>query len=93
MEIQHEDNGTKGRFYIMQGNKCVGEMTYVWSGDQKIIADHTEVGDELKGKGAGKLLLDQLVTFARKNKLRIMPLCPFVKAQFEKSNAFDDVKF
>lgn len=93
MEIKHKEQGQKGSFYIEMNEKIVGEMTYVWSGEQRIIVDHTEVGEELKGQGAGKLMLAELVAFAREKKIKVMPLCPFVKAAFDKSNEYDDIKF
>jgi len=93
MEIKHNDNGQKGAFYIELTGKRVGEMTYVWSGPDKIIVDHTEIGEELKGKGAGRLLLERVVQFAREKKIKILPLCPFAAAQFEKTPEYSDVRF
>ncbi len=50
MEIQQEDNGKKGVFFIEENGEVVAEMTYVWSGEDKIIIDHTEVSEKLAGK-------------------------------------------
>jgi len=91
MEIKHEDNGLKGAFYIELKNIRVGEMTYVWVGKEKIIIDHTQVGDALKGMGAGKLMLAAAVDFARKKEIKILPLCPFAKSVFEKESKYCDV--
>ena len=91
MQIQHEENGNKGAFFIEHGNKRVAEMTYVRSGDTRIIIDHTEVGDELRGQGAGKKLVEAAVHMARENKLKILPLCPFAKSVFERTPEFRDV--
>ncbi len=54
MEIQQEDNGKKGVFFIEENGEVVAEMTYVWSGEDKIIIDHTGVSEKLGGKGIGK---------------------------------------
>jgi predicted GNAT family acetyltransferase len=91
MEIKHEDNGTKGSFFIELENVRVGEMNYVWVGTEKIIIDHTDVGEALKGKGAGKLMLNSVVDFARKKGIKIVPLCPFAKSVFEKTPELNDV--
>ncbi len=91
MEIQHEQNSTKGAFYIELENKRIGEMTYSIASPELIIIDHTEVGEELKGKGAGMQLVNAAVEFARKNNIKIIPLCPFVKSVFEKKEEIRDV--
>ena len=91
MEVKHEDNGVKGSFYIEIEHARVGEMTYVWAGMDKIIIDHTEVGESLKGKGAGKIFLTEAVNFARIKGIKILPLCPFAKSLFDKIPEFNDV--
>ena len=52
MEIQQEDNGKKGVFFIEENGEVVAEMTYVWSGEDKIIIDHTgsfrKIGREIR---------------------------------------------
>jgi uncharacterized protein len=90
MEIQHRDDGKKGAFYIAQNEEVLAEMTYVWAGD-KMIIDHTEVSDQLAGKGAGKQMVHQAVLFAREKHIKILPLCPFAKSVFDKVTDYQDV--
>ncbi|MFA6151908.1 MAG: GNAT family N-acetyltransferase [Chitinophagaceae bacterium] len=91
MEINQQDDGKRGSFYIeMLGGK-VAEMTYVWAGTDRIIIDHTEVSDVLKGKGAGKQMLARAVEFAREKGIKIIPLCPFAKSVFDKVESYQDV--
>ncbi len=82
--IKHEDSGSKGRFYIKEGEAYLAQMTYSRPGDDKIIIAHTEVDEQLKGQGIGKKMLDELVTWARAEHLKIIPLCPFAKSVMEK---------
>ena len=91
IQIQHEEAGQKGAFFIDLNGKRVGEMTYVKAGDTRIIIDHTEVGDELRGQGAGKKLVLAAVEMAREKGIKILPLCPFAKAVFEKTPEIGDV--
>lgn len=91
MEIQHDQTATKGTFYIGEKNKPMADMTYSKAGSNTIIIDHTEVSDALKGKGAGKQLVTAAVDYARQNKIKIIPLCPFAKSVFEKVKEFRDV--
>lgn len=45
---------------------------------------HTEVNEEHSGKGFAKLLLGELVSYAREEGLKIVPLCPYVQGQFKR---------
>ena len=91
MEIKQKDDGSKGSFYIEVDGKKAGETTYVWAGPDKIIIDHTEVSDVLKGKNAGKQLVNKAVEFAREKNIKILPLCPFAAALFRKTPDYKDV--
>lgn len=91
--IEQKDNSKKGRFIYYEEDKKVGEMTYVWVDDYKIIIDHTEVDPAYGGKGYGKELVLKAVDFARKQDIKIIPLCPFAKKVFDKDLEIQDVKF
>ena len=86
MEIKHEDNGKKGKFYVEIDGKQEGEMVYSYAGQVKIIIEHTEVSEKLKGQGIGYKLLEEVVAFMRENNLKAIPLCPFANAVFKKRN-------
>ena len=91
IRIDRENNGKKGRFVIYQNNEEVGEMTYVWSGDDKFIIDHTAVDEKYGCRGFAKKMVMASVEYARENNLKIIPLCPYVKGQFEKNEDIKDV--
>ena len=91
MNIQHEDNLKKGRFFISENHQTLAEMTYTWAGSDRIIIDHTEVSDALRGQQAGKKLVMQAVDYARAKGSKIMPLCPFADSVFKKTPEIQDV--
>ena len=91
MEVLQEDNGKKGKFYILVNDTQEAEMTYTWAGNDRIIIDHTEVNEILKGKNAGKKMLMKAVEFARANNIKIIPLCPFAHSVFQKTPEIRDV--
>jgi predicted GNAT family acetyltransferase len=67
-------------------------MTYTYAGKDKIIIDHTEVGEKLKGQGAGYALVDAAVVFMREKNIKVIPLCPFAAAVFKKKqDTYKDV--
>ncbi|HEY1044877.1 MAG TPA: GNAT family N-acetyltransferase [Bacteroidia bacterium] len=91
MEIKQKETENKGSFYIGESSAPDAEMTYVWAGTDRIIIDHTEVGESLKGKNAGKQMLAKAVEFAREKGIKIIPLCPFAKSVFNKEEQYKDV--
>jgi hypothetical protein len=90
MEIQQEDNGIKGRFFIEVDGALSAEMTYIWVAN-RIIIDHTEVYPALEGKGIGKQLVHRAVEMARNKGIKILPLCPFAKGIFDRVKEYQDV--
>jgi len=93
MEIKRDDNGKKGQFTALVDEEKVGLMTYTWAGEHKFIIDHTEVSPDFSGQGIGRNLVMAAVEFARKNGLKILPLCPYAKSVFEKTPAIQDLLF
>ncbi len=92
-KIEQEENGKKGRFIIYDNDNFAGELTYIWDDETKFIVDHVGVESEFNGKGYGKQLVMRAVEFAREKKVKIVPVCPFVKALFEKIESIRDVRF
>ena len=91
--INKEDNGKKGKFTIYENEEIAGEMTYTWAGEKRFIIDHTLVNDKFRGKDYGKQLVMKAVEFARKEGLKIIPLCPFAKKVFDTEKNLNDVIF
>lgn len=81
----------KGQFKAVEGNNELGKMTYVWAGEGKIIIDHTIGNPDFPGRNVGKHMLNDAVKFARENNLKIIPLCPFAKKMFDKTEEIRDV--
>jgi predicted GNAT family acetyltransferase len=90
-KIEHASHVNKGTFFIRINNQKVAEMNYVVGNDKKLIIEHTDVDDSLKGQGIGKKLLAELVEYARKEHLSVLPLCPFANAVLKKTPAWQDV--
>lgn len=91
MEIQHQFDGRRGSFFMEKEAKRLAEMVYVMAGPKKMIIEHTEVDESLKGQGIGLKLLEALVDFVRKEEIKVIPLCPFAKATFKKRMDLQDV--
>jgi uncharacterized protein len=90
MLIQHKQIGGKGMFYVGHDGAILAELVYTKTADNKMIIEHTEVDDSLGGKGVGQQLVHTAVEYARTHNMKIIPLCPFAKALFDKKPEWQD---
>lgn len=91
MEIIQKNNKIDGVFQAIDEGNIAGEMFYIWSGDDKIIIEHTEVDEAYGGQGIGKKLVLKSVDFARENKIKIEAECSFAQKVFDKTDDIKDV--
>lgn len=85
------NENNRGRFSVAENNEQLGEMVFDIKGPDLVVY-HTEVSPEAEGKGYAKELLTTMVDYARKYKLKVVPLCPFVSAQFKRHpEAYADI--
>jgi uncharacterized protein len=90
MKIEHEHSGHRGAFVWMEDGERLAVMSYTVAGS-RVIIDHTDVDDRLRGKGAGKQLVKSAVEWARTDKVQLLPLCPFARSVFDKTPEYSDV--
>lgn len=91
IEIKQFKNGNKGSFAALDGDKDAGRIFYTFVGETRMILDHTEVDDAYRGQKIGNKILMAVVEFARENNIKIIPLCPFAKSVFDKTQSIRDV--
>lgn len=87
MKILKTDNS----YYFDDNGIVAAEVTYSRAGDTMIIIDHTSVHDDYRHQGLAKKLVYEIVYYARENNLKIIPLCPFAKATFQKDDTLKDI--
>ena len=91
MVIKHRLIGTKGMFYVEGDQGFPAEMVYTKPSPDKMIIEHTDVNDELRGQNVGLQLVKAAVEYAREHGIKIIPLCPFANSVFKKKPEFADV--
>lgn len=69
------------RFEIQVG-KYMAFIEYKQNGNTVTLV-HTEVEPELEGKGAGTAVIEKTLNYIEKNNLKLIPICPFVKAYIQ----------
>jgi predicted GNAT family acetyltransferase len=93
MLIQNRKVGNKGMFFIEDDGNILAEMVYSMSSPTKMIIEHTEVSEELKGQNVGHELVHTAVEYARTHNIQIIPLCPFANAVFKRKPEYADVLY
>ncbi|MCB0542366.1 MAG: N-acetyltransferase [Lewinellaceae bacterium] len=91
MDIKLDTDGKKGAFFVEGEGKRLAEMAFTMAGAHKMIIDHTDVDDSLRGQGVGRKLLDALLPYVREHEIKVIPLCPYAKSVFEKDASIRDV--
>ena len=77
------DEKKHGAFNLYVEDKKQGEMT-VSIKDDVLTVYHTGVEPEAEGKGYAKKLLEEMTSYVRSNNMMVLPLCPYVHAQFKR---------
>jgi uncharacterized protein len=81
-----------GRFYIVDGQgDTLAEIVYTISGADKLVIEHTNVDQSLKGRGVGTRLVRQVVDLARRDQRTIISHCPFAMKVLTGSREYMDV--
>lgn len=65
-------------------------VEYRLRGNQIYLA-HTEVPPALEGRGIGSALAKYALDYARENKLKVVPSCPFIAAYIRSHPAYSDL--
>lgn len=90
MQIQRDEHGRKGAFFIDENGEWIAELSYTKNNGIMTI-DHTEIAEKLRGEGIGQDLVKAAVEYARENELKINPLCPYAKKVIDRTPEFQDV--
>src|SRR3982750_959261 len=90
MQIQRDEHGRKGAFYIEEEGEWIAELTYV-KDDSQMTIDHTEVDEKLRGEGVGEDLVRAAVEYARANGLKVNAVCPYAKKVIDSTPELQDV--
>ena len=90
MDIREETHRAVGR-YVATVDGHEAELTFSRLSPETIIIDHIGVPDALRGMGVGQALAVHAAKAARAGGWRIIPLCPFFKAQSLKHPEWKDL--
>jgi uncharacterized protein len=81
-----------GRFVAKDSDGLeVGEVTYTRDGDKFLVINHTGVDPANRGKGVAEELVRQVVEKAKKEGLKVEPVCSFAQKEFERKDEYKEV--
>jgi predicted GNAT family acetyltransferase len=89
MENEVSNNRTHHRYELTVDGHLAA--AYYRIADGVITFIHTEVPPELGGKGIGSKLIKGALDQVRAEGLKVIALCPFVKAFIDKNAAYQDL--
>jgi predicted GNAT family acetyltransferase len=58
---------------------------------EKMIIEHTEVPSELEGRGIAGTIVRTALDYARAQRLKVMPLCPFTASFIHRHPQYQDL--
>lgn len=82
VELKLNSKGN-GSFELWENGERMGEMVVGIAGNELTVF-HTEVIAKAEGRGLARKLLDSMVHYAREHAMKVIPLCPYVHAQFKR---------
>jgi uncharacterized protein len=92
IRIDKETAGRGGRYVArIEGVEGEAQLVFTIRGAGLISADHTEAPPSMRGTGAAAALVDHMIADARESGFKIVPLCPYVAAQYKRHPEWADV--
>ena len=79
-------------FYAYCNGRTVGKITFVRTGPNTVIIDHTEVDSEYRDDDVELNLVRCVCNIAREQHRLVLPMCPIARTMFGMYPEFDDVR-
>lgn len=99
VHIAHAEQDGHGAFTAhIDGISEEAELTYKRlgpdhdGGPDRLAADHTFVPPAFRGRGVAALLVDALIAKARAENAKIVPICSYVVASFDRHPEWADLR-
>lgn len=79
-------------FYAYCHGHPVGKITFVRTGPNIMIIDHTEIDNNYRNSDVGLNLVRMVCEMAREQHRHVLPICPIAQNMFRRYPEFDDVR-
>ena len=88
--IVHERSAYRGVFVWLRDGQRLGYIKYR-NTPSHVVIEHTEIGEALRGQGAGRKLVQAVVDWARAEHRTLEPHCEYARSVFDKTPEYADV--
>lgn len=82
---------SKGFFKVIEDGEELASLNYTCPSADRMMITYVGVEPSLRGKGLGKEMVLAAVNYARKHKMRVLPICSFAKKVFQQTPSIKDV--
>ena len=89
-ELRIDDNTERKRYEAYVGTELAGFTDYHLATGLLTLL-HTEIEPAFEGQGIGSRFVAGILDDARDRGLRVLPICPFVRAFLQKNPQYDDL--
>jgi uncharacterized protein len=90
MSFQYVEENNRFTAKDSQGIEA-GEVTFSRGGEGVLVIDHTGVDPDYRGQGVAEELVRKVVEKAKKEGLKVQPVCSYAKREFEKHEDYREV--
>ncbi|MBQ4069817.1 MAG: N-acetyltransferase [Alphaproteobacteria bacterium] len=91
-EIQYFLSPDGLEFDAFYRGRNIGQITFVRVGIDKMIIDYTGVDKPFQRQQVGLNLVRNVANLARSQHRKIIAICPFARAMFNRYPEFDDIR-
>ena len=91
LAVEREDSSGGGRYFIHLPGEVEAEMTFRKMADSRIAIDHTFTPPKFRGRNVALRLMERSIADARREGLRIRPICSYAVAQFRRHPEWADI--
>ncbi len=92
VKVERQQTLSSGRYVArIAGIDGEAELTFTRRSQTLISADHTRAPDSMRGAGAAMALVQRLIADAREEGFKVIPVCPYVLAQYRRHPEWADV--
>lgn len=89
--VEREDSPGHGRYVIRLPGGLEAEMTFRKIGSASIAIDHTYTPPEFRGNNLAFRLMERTIADARRDGIKIQPVCSYAVAQFQRHPDWADL--
>ncbi|WP_159944872.1 MULTISPECIES: GNAT family N-acetyltransferase [unclassified Nocardiopsis] len=91
MDLKVVDVPERSRYEVSADGEVVGFCAYHLIEDGVYALPHVEVDRSVEGRGVASRLMGEALDDIRRRGLRVVPICPFVRAYIRRNPSYADL--